>query len=344
MKLAASIVGSIRADLEAELRAQLNEIFDKKLEIRQDRIADIEEKLADEREKLAAARIEDLGANHELDGRRPLASAFTPLTGRAAEVFEVFGTIRQALDRFVAAGFMGCGDDENTGTGGSGGGTASSSSSSVVSSSASSSSSGGGTSMLGLACTMDSQCGDGGRCLLPSADSPVLGGGAVNGYCTKDCVADTDCQLGRCLLPQGGGSGECFLECQTGPELMFINDPLDPTKCHGREDLRCTPLMAATVATLKALVPGYEPFDQEQDALLIANGVEFGLAGAVWTSDVPRALRVAGRMEAGQIYVNGYYSPAMSESPAVGHKKSGFGEPGYLKYTVPKTVFVRLAT
>ena len=36
----------------------------------------------------------------ELDGRRPLAGAFTPLTGRAAEVFEVFGTIRRALDRF----------------------------------------------------------------------------------------------------------------------------------------------------------------------------------------------------------------------------------------------------
>ena len=36
----------------------------------------------------------------ELDGRRPLAGAFAPLTGRAADVFDVFGTIRQALDRF----------------------------------------------------------------------------------------------------------------------------------------------------------------------------------------------------------------------------------------------------
>ena len=37
---------------------------------------------------------------HELTGRRPLASAFTPLTDRAADVFDVFATIRQALDRF----------------------------------------------------------------------------------------------------------------------------------------------------------------------------------------------------------------------------------------------------
>jgi len=83
-------------------------------------------------------------------------------------------------------------------------------------------------------------------------------------------------------------------------------------------------------------------FRDEAEALALANGVEFGLAGAVWTSDIQRALRVAGRIDAGQIYVNGYYSPAMSESPAVGHKKSGHGEVGYLKYTVPKTVFVRL--
>jgi betaine-aldehyde dehydrogenase len=82
-------------------------------------------------------------------------------------------------------------------------------------------------------------------------------------------------------------------------------------------------------------------FDDESEALALANGVDFGLAGAVWTKDIQRALRVAGRIDAGQVYVNGYYSPAMSESPAVGHKKSGVGEAGYLKYTVPKTVFVR---
>jgi acyl-CoA reductase-like NAD-dependent aldehyde dehydrogenase len=83
-------------------------------------------------------------------------------------------------------------------------------------------------------------------------------------------------------------------------------------------------------------------FREEAEALALANDVEYGLAGAVWTRDIQRALRVAGRIEAGQIYVNGYYSPAMSESPAVGHKKSGVGEAGYLKYTVPKTVFVRV--
>jgi len=83
-------------------------------------------------------------------------------------------------------------------------------------------------------------------------------------------------------------------------------------------------------------------FKTEEEALALANGVDFGLAGAVWTADLQRALRVAGKMDAGQVYVNGYYSPAMSESPGVGRKKSGYGEAGYLKYTVPKTVLVRI--
>ena len=47
-----------------------------------------------DRDKRAAWLVE------ELDGRRPLAGAFAPLTDRAADVFDVFGTIRQALDRF----------------------------------------------------------------------------------------------------------------------------------------------------------------------------------------------------------------------------------------------------
>lgn len=83
-------------------------------------------------------------------------------------------------------------------------------------------------------------------------------------------------------------------------------------------------------------------FRTEEEALSFANGVEYGLAGAVFTRDIARAHRVAGRLRAGQIYINSYFSKGMMESPGTGWKASGLGEAGILKYMQPKTVFVNL--
>jgi len=46
------------------------------------------------------------------------------------------------------------------------------------------------------------------------------------------------------------------------------------------------------------------PFRDEADAVEIANGVRYGLAGYVWTGDMGRALRVADALEAGMIWLN----------------------------------------
>ena len=132
-----------------------------------------------------------------------------------------------------------------------------------------------------------------------------------------------------------------------GAKLVYGGDaPTDPPLARGNfvrpaifDDVR--PEMRIAREEIFGPVLSVMRFQDEGQALALANGVDFGLAGAVWTKDIQRALRVAGRIDAGQVYVNGYYSPAMSESPAVGHKQSGLGEAGYLKYTVPKTVFVR---
>lgn len=82
------------------------------------------------------------------------------------------------------------------------------------------------------------------------------------------------------------------------------------------------------------------PFDTEEEALELANCTTYGLAGAVFTKDIKRGIRVANGIKSGQIYVNNYFSKAMIESPGTGWKESGVGVAGITKYMISKTVFV----
>jgi len=84
------------------------------------------------------------------------------------------------------------------------------------------------------------------------------------------------------------------------------------------------------------------PFETEDEAIAIANSTKYGLAGAVFSSNIKRALRVAEKIKSGQIYVNTYFSKGMIESPGTGWKESGLGIAGICKYMISKTVFVDL--
>ena len=67
------------------------------------------------------------------------------------------------------------------------------------------------------------------------------------------------------------------------------------------------------------------PFDDEEDAIRIANGTAYGLVAAVWTENGSRALRLAKRLRAGQVFLNTYGAGGGVELPFGGTGKSGHG-------------------
>lgn len=87
------------------------------------------------------------------------------------------------------------------------------------------------------------------------------------------------------------------------------------------------------------------PFDDEADAVRIANDSEYGLGAGIWSRDIGRVHRVAGQLDAGRIVVN-EYGGGFVQNPCGGYKNSGYGrEQGaeaLLHYTQTKSVIVKL--
>ena len=104
------------------------------------------------------------------------------------------------------------------------------------------------SAFLGLACRADAECGPEGKCIQVTDNDGFIGGGPAGGYCTKPCENNTECGIGNvCLYNEAEGFGECFLGCVFGdPALESLDQELDPSKCHGREDARCLRLEDGT--------------------------------------------------------------------------------------------------
>jgi aldehyde dehydrogenase (NAD+)/betaine-aldehyde dehydrogenase len=85
-------------------------------------------------------------------------------------------------------------------------------------------------------------------------------------------------------------------------------------------------------------------FDDEDEAARLANATPYGLTAAVWTRDGSRALRMAHRIAAGQVFINNYGAGGGIELPFGGMKHSGYGREkafeGLKSFTTIKTVAI----
>jgi aldehyde dehydrogenase (NAD+) len=110
-------------------------------------------------------------------------------------------------------------------------------------------------------------------------------------------------------------------------------DGVDPTAKIAREEI-FGPVLTVTT------------FGGEDEAVALANGTDYALMGAVWTTDLARAHRVAAQVDGGQIYVNTYGAGGGVELPFGGFRKSGYGREKGVEaldaYTATKTIVVQL--
>ena len=110
----------------------------------------------------------------------------------------------------------------------------------------------------------------------------------------------------------------CVLGGRSRPDLgagLFV----EPTVFTGvRNDMRIA--QEEVFGPVLAVIP----FADEDDAVRIGNDVPFGLAAAVWTRDLRRAMLMTERLKAGTVWVNNYRATSFT-SPFGGYKESGIG-------------------
>ena len=108
----------------------------------------------------------------------------------------------------------------------------------------------------------------------------------------------------------------------------------------------CTPQMRIVREETFGPLLTVEKFSTESDAVALANGTEYGLAGAVWTTDAGRAERVARALRAGTVWINDYH-PYVPQAEWGGFKQSGngreLGPTGLAEYREAKHIWQNTA-
>lgn len=137
------------------------------------------------------------------------------------------------------------------------------------------------------------------------------------------------------MISQAGDAGASVLSRSTSPDQGYFVPPtilsgLTNTATSAQEEI-FGPVVTAI------------PFEDEAEAVALANATDFGLAGAVWTADIGRAHRMADAVRAGTFWINSYKAIHVS-SPFGGSLNSGFGRSSgtdaLMEYTAAKSVWL----
>lgn len=136
-------------------------------------------------------------------------------------------------------------------------------------------------------------------------------GAVINKAAVERCAAF----VSRAVTKEQGGRLLCGGKPAATQRGFFFEPTLIET--HSKSDLSCNEVFGPVIAILRC--------ESEDEMISIANATEFALGASIWTRDFAQAHRVAGKIEAGIVWVNGHHLNDPS-SPWGGFKSSGVGK------------------
>jgi aldehyde dehydrogenase (NAD+) len=170
------------------------------------------------------------------------------------------------------------------------------------------------------------------RMLVPSArleEAERIAAAVADAYTVGDCF-DAEAKLGPLVsdVQRERVRGYIRKGVEEGARLVTGGDE-PPEGCDRGYFVKPTvfsdvrPDMTIAQEEIFGPVLAIMPYEDEEDAIRIANDSEYGLAGGVWSTDEERAKRVARRIRTGQVEINGgVFNPL---APFGGYKQSGHG-------------------
>lgn len=163
---------------------------------------------------------------------------------------------------------------------------------------------------------------------------------------------DPDSEMGPIISPVHRERVEAYIETgrQEGAQLLCGGERLGGALASGNFIAptifaHTTPSMRIVKEEIFGPVLVVQTFENEAEALALANDTIYGLAGAVFTQDIAKAHRIIRKLRAGITWINTYH-PTYNEAPWGGYKQSGIGRElgtyGYDAYTEVKQINVNL--